>query len=156
MSTLDDRLRGRLAEIRAAAGVPHAQISLEVLYFLPKGFLDAYAELFTRALKADGGEGARGEAQQQTGALGKARVIGAGGAKPLKKRFKKTFVVQDEKLLAVKTMVDKRLRALAREVETLLAGGEVEAATETCGKCRVVVKTSWRYCPRCGSYQTRD
>lgn len=27
----DDKLRSRLAEIRAAAGVPHSQVSMEVL-----------------------------------------------------------------------------------------------------------------------------
>lgn len=156
MSTLDDRLRGRLAEIRAAAGVPHAQISLEVLYFLPKGFLDAYAELFTRALKADGGEGARGEAQQQTGALGKARVIGGGGAKPAKRRWKKAWVVQDDRLLEVKTLMDKRLRVLAKEIQRLLEGGADDDPVLTCSACRVVVSTSWKYCPRCGTHQVRD
>lgn len=153
MTTLDDRLRTRLAEIRAAAGVPHAQLSLDVLYYLPKGFLDAYAELFTRAVKADGGESARNDAQQQQAGVGKA----AGpGAKPAKKRYKKTFVVQDEKMLLVKTMVDKRLRNLAREMQTLLAGGDVEVATEMCVSCHTIVKSSWRYCPHCGKHQARE
>lgn len=147
MTTLDDRLRSRLAEIRAAAGVPHAQLSLDVLYFLPKGFLDTYAELFTRAVKADGGESARNDAQQQQAGVGKAT---GPGAKTAKRRWKKTFVVQDERLLLVKTMVDKRLRALAREMQVLLDGGDVERATEMCGRCHTIVKPNWRFCPHCG------
>lgn len=153
--TLDDRLRGRLAEIRAAAGVPHAQVSLEVLYFLPKGFLDQYQELFSRALKADSGESNRNQSQQDIGVLGKA-VAHRGGAKPQKKRFKKAFVVQDERLMDVKTRVDKRLRGLAREIETQIAGGEAEKKTEVCTGCHQIVASSWRYCPGCGKSQKGD
>lgn len=145
---LDDRLRVRLAEIRSAAGVPHSQVSMEVLYFLPKDFLDKYVEVFTRALKADSGESVRNNSQQQAGDLGKAT---GRGAKPAKRRWKKSFIVQDEKLLLVKTQVDKRLRALAREMATLLEGGDVEKPTAQCSSCRTILRTSWRYCPQCGS-----
>lgn len=146
--TLDDKLRSRLAEIRAAAGVPHAQVSLEVLYFLPKGFLDVYRELFSRALKSDGGESSRNQAQQDQADLEKST---GRGAKTNQRRYKKTFVVLDEKALLVKTMVDKRLRALAREIETVLAGGDVDRPTQMCSRCRSIVNDSWQYCPKCGT-----
>lgn len=153
MTTLDDRLRARLAEIRSAAGVPHAQISLEVLYFLPKGFLDAYADLFTRAVKADGGESARNDSQQQQGALEKAR---GRGAKTNGKRYKKTFVVLDERALNYKTLIDKRLRILAEHIRSNLnfvEGVEMPAPVQ-CISCRAFLESSWKFCPRCGRNQS--
>lgn len=146
MSTLDDRLRTRLAEIRASAGVPHAQLALEVLYFLPKGFLDAYANLFTTAVKADSGESARNQSQQDAGELGKAR---GNGAKP-GRRYKKSWIVQDEKALQLKDRVDKRLRAMAGDIAGELAGGDGPAHQANCVGCRTFLQVNWRYCPRCG------
>lgn len=146
MTTLDDRLRARLAEIRAAAGVPHAQLSLDVLYFLPKGFLDQYADMFTRAVKADGGEDARARAQQAGGDLEKARGT---GAKPAK-RYKKAFVVQDEKALNLKSQVDKRLRHIARDIEMVLSGGEIDRANSRCPSCGTFIQSRWKYCPMDG------
>lgn len=149
MTTLDDRLRSRLAEIRAAAGVPHAQISLEVLYFLPKGFLDAYADLFTRAVKADGGEGARNSSQQDQGALEKAT---GRGAKTNQRRYKKTFVVLDEQALNYKSLIDKRLRTLAAHIKSNLEG-EIQVTERQCNSCRMFLKDSWQFCPSCGRRQ---
>lgn len=149
---LDDKLRVRLAEIRASAGVPHSQLALEVLYFLPAAFLGAYEELFRAAVKSDGGEGNRNTSQQQAADVGKAEGV-RGGAKPQKKRYKKTFVVLDERLLNAKTRFDKRLRGLAREIERELLG-EVEGAGEQpkCTNCArfLPYNTGWKYCPGCG------
>lgn len=147
MDQYDDKVRTRLAEIQAAAGVPHSQISLEVLYFLPAGFLNAYMTMFTRAVKADGGESGRNSSQQEAGALGKAR---GAGAKTNGKRYKKTFVVLDERALQTKTTVDKRLRSMAREIEILLAGGDVKATQGQCDHCGMFVQGSWKFCPQDG------
>jgi hypothetical protein len=154
VDALDDKVRSRLAEIRAAAGVPHSQISLEVLYFLPKAFVEKYGELFTKAVKSDGGEDAR--ARQQTDGAEVAKVavrktgagptIGAGG-----KRYKKTFVVLDEKALDLKSRMDKRLRGMAREIETELAGGEALVnGASICGKCGMFMQLTWLFCPKDG------
>lgn len=148
----DDSVRSRLAEIRAAAGVPHSQISMEVLYFLPKGFLDQYAEMFSAAVKSDGGSSAAGARARQDGELGKARGT---GAKTTGRKYKKTFVVMDEKALELKTRVDKRLRMLAREIEGELAskgkGDEGGKKMMACGGCRGFIQSQWAYCPRCGA-----
>jgi hypothetical protein len=146
---LDDKVRSRLAEIRAAAGVPHAQVSMEVLYFLPEGFLHTYAEMFMRAVKSDGGGSATAAAQQEAGELGKSRGT---GAKTTGKRYKKTFVVLDERALNLKTMVDKRLRNIARDLKTALDGGELTAGSEAaqCARCGIFLQPSWKFCPRDG------
>ncbi len=150
---LDDAVRRRLAEIMAAAGVPHAQIALEVLYYLPKAFLDQYSELFTKALKADGGESARNGAQQDNAGVGKAETPGnRGGAKQQTKRYKRTFVVLDERALDLKGKIDSRLRGMAREIALDLAGGGGSALrTLTCTGCGSFMQLAWKYCPKCGN-----
>lgn len=148
VDALDDKVRARLAEIRAAAGVPHAQISLDVLYFLPGGFLNAYADMFTRAVKSDAGGSATAAAQQAAGDLGKAR---GRGAKTNGKRYKRSFVVMDEKALALKQMVDKRLRNLGRDILLGLNEGGLRASeSATCGSCGMFMQAGWKFCPRDG------
>lgn len=144
---LDDRLRTRLAEIRSAAGVPHSQVALECLYFLPAQFLTQYQELFSRALKSDGGESGRNTSQQQAGDLGKATGT---GAKP-GRRYKKAFVVLDEKALDLKSTIDKRLRMVARDIDSVLSGEQVEKAESRCPRCGTFVQNRWRYCPLDGT-----
>lgn len=151
---LDDKVRTRLAEIRASAGVPHAQISLDVLYFLPERFLNAYQTLFTRALRADSGEDQRARSQQEAGEVGKATGGTRGGAP---RRYKKAFVVLDERLLDVKTLVDKRLRSMAREVEAMMEGGPLgKAESARCPSCGAFVQDRWNFCPMEGARLTID
>jgi hypothetical protein len=153
MDPLDDKLRTRLAEIRAAAGVPHAQVSLDVLYFLPEKFLNAYQTMFMRALKSDAGEDQRARSQAEAGEVGKATGGTTGGAP---RRYKKAFVVLDERALDLKTQIDKRLRMIGREVETVLAGGEVERADRRCPSCGTFVQNRWKYCPLEGTSLSTD
>lgn len=151
MDALDDKVRSRLAEIRASAGVPHAQISLDVLYFLPERFLRAYADMFTKALKADGGEDQRARSQAEAGEVGKAPGGSGGG-----RRYKKTFVVLDEKALDLKSQIDKRLRMVGREIETILTGGSMEKQDIRCPSCGAFVQARWKFCPMEGARLTFD
>jgi hypothetical protein len=148
---IDDKVRARLAEIQSAAGVAESQITLEVLYFLPKDFLNQYADMFTRAVKADGGESARNAAQQSAGEVGKARVVGSGGAKTGGKRYKKTFVVMDENALELKTRIDKRLRVIARDIAAGLLGEKVDSKAGQCSSCGMFLQTGWKFCPKDGT-----
>lgn len=152
MDQYDDKVRTRLAEIRSAAGVPHSQISMEVLYFLPERFLRAYGDMFTRALKADGGEDARARSQAEAGEVGKA----TGGSTATGRRYKKSFVVLDEKALDLKTQIDKRLRAAAREIEATLSGGSVQKQEARCPSCGSFVQARWKFCPMEGARLTFD
>lgn len=144
---LDDKVRQRLAEIRAAAGVPHSQISLEVLYFLPERFIRAYGDLFTHALKSDGGEDSRARSQAQAGDLGKATGKGAKEGR----RYKKGFVVLNERLLDQKSAIDKRLRMMARDIEAVMLGQEIHKAPQRCPSCGTFVQGRWKYCPMEGT-----
>lgn len=155
VDALDDKVRSRLAEIRAAAGVPHSQISMEVLYFLPKDFIQTYGDLFTRAVKSDGGEDSRSRQQTDGADVGKAAVRKTGAGPTVgaaKKRYKKTFVVLDEKALNIKNLMDKRLRGMAREITAQLAGTETRAeGAAACGKCGMFMQATWGFCPKDGT-----
>lgn len=152
---VEDKVRSRMAEIMASAGVPHSRISLEVLYYLPPRFLDAYSALFSGAVVADGGMGGRGESQAAAGELGKAAAVKDGSGPTVQaggKRFKRSFVVRDERLLDAKSMIDKRLRWLARDIEAIIAGVEVDKKAEQtrCEGCGGFMQASWIHCARCG------
>lgn len=150
----------RFTEMMASAGVGHDRMALEVLYWLPGDFLTLYQELYTRALSGtDGNTGARGKAAEQTGATGKAK------GKALKgRKFKRYWVVQDEHVLQLKERVDKRLRAMTRDIQVEL--GELDASRgagdkakigsgstkvhDRCGECGIMLSNLWNYCPKCG------
>lgn len=155
VDALDDKVRSRLAEIRAAAGVPHSQISMEVLYFLPKDFIQTYGVLFTQAVKSDGGEDARSAQQTDGATVGKVAVTKTGAGPTVgaaKKRYKKTFVVLDEKALEIKTRMDKRLRGMAREIQAELAGSDrADSGARCCSKCGMFMQLTWGFCPKDGT-----
>jgi hypothetical protein len=163
----------------AGAGVGYNQIAKEVLYFLPRDFLDIYEEVWHAGVagKDDGGTGARGAAQAETGRVGKAATrnvpggmqISSGGAK--RKGYKKYWVIADEEALELKDRLDKRLRGLAREARAELAdirarrqqvagegtgeSGLVAGRTRgvdrgRCSECGRLIGAGWKFCPNDG------
>jgi hypothetical protein len=130
---------------------------MEVMYFLPQRFIRAYGEMFTRAVKSDAGESSRHDAQIDGAKVGKTAVRKTGAGPTVQgggKRYKKSFVVMDEKALDAKQTIDKRLRQIAREIEMMLSGGSdgVGGVEPTrCGSCGIITKPEWRYCPRDGT-----
>lgn len=153
---VDEALDRRLAEIGAAAGVPHSRISLEVLYYLPKDFLERYTALFNASLRLDSG-GVGGNADEQTTRVsseyrGKRPMVGSGG-----KRYKEYWVVRDDELLDLKKRVDKRLRAIGRDIGWEMSGGdEAEKAKESrwhCSRCGRLGARDWKFCAECGCHR---
>lgn len=165
-----DRLDRALAEILSAAGVVSSRIATEVLFLLPGAFLDVYEEAFDLALKAP--IVAPGEGQAQAGALGKApgmtnavrgTVSGVSGGG---KKYKRIWVIKDEDVLNLKERVDKKLRALGREMRDSLdqiermkkaeAGHGRDAVKETqetgtrCRQCGRLQSFEHNYCSHCG------
>ena len=157
---IDEALGRRLTEIAAAAGVDHSRASLEVLYYLPKDFLDRYVELFNASLKLDSG-GMGGSAQGELGKAdvsgryrGKRPMVGAGG-----KRYKTYWVVKSDELLDLKKKVDKRLRQLGRDIATDMMFPEDESekgkkdGRVQCSRCGRIMGGSWKFCPECGCHR---
>lgn len=174
MTGLDlERIRrmaeARFADMMSTAGVDHGRMATELLFFMPKDFVDAYAEMFHRAFggKDDSGANGRGQMDEEKRVLGKASgkgLQGLGGAR--RKTYKKYWVIADEGASMTKTRMDKRLRGIAREIRESLAeqepgdenttggstGAERKADGSTrCGTCQQFVRRDWRFCPTCGT-----
>lgn len=111
-------------DMMASAGISSRQMMSEVLYWIPDDFRDMYVAMTVQALKGtDGGVNDRNKAGDQAAAVGRAaRKTASTG-----KKFKKYWVVQDEDLLELKSKMDKRLRAMAREIREVLDQKELIA-----------------------------
>lgn len=111
----------KFTELMASAGLTSDRMALELFFWMPDRFRDAYERLYLGSLTGiDAGTNARGQALRRDEELGKARNTGTG--KQLKgRKFKKYWVVQDEEILELKERIDKRLRAMAREIELELS-----------------------------------
>lgn len=152
---IDEAVTRRIAEISSAAGVPHSRASLEVLYYLPRDFLQRYTELFNAALKLDNGGGA-GRSEDEGGTKvsnsyrGSRPMVGAGG-----KRYKQYWVVKSDEALDLKKRVDKRLRALGRQIATDMIFGEEEKKDGRiqCSRCGRIMAGAWRFCAWCGNHR---
>jgi len=150
----------RLTDMMADAGVDSSRMSQEVLWFLPRDFVNAYSEIFYAAFagKDDGGTGARGRAVAEEVAVGRASgkgLQGLGGAK--RKTYKKYWVIADENAVSIKENADKRLRALARDMRRgLEQDGQVNEGLPTCGGCRRFIEAAWKFCPNCGEGLSRS
>lgn len=181
----EDKIRIRLAEIMSGAGLGYNQISLEILYMLPREFVDRYIQLWEKAygppVRGGGDQMARdgelGRAETSTRLKGKVVGSGAGGAS---KRFSRVMQMKDERAFRLKERIDKRLRSIGRDMrEELLmmegsgsdrqssrggskGRGSKEIITSEgisvtqCGKCGRIMGEGWRFCPNDGSQINRD
>lgn len=172
-----DEVEKRLVERLASAGLPQSQIALQVLFLLPRDFVDSYSSLYHTALKV----GDRGREEnwienadgttERIGGVGKASgarrtgmregqtlggMAGASGGKT----YKRAWTVADEKALETKSRIDKKLRKMGREIRVFLGegvGGKDEGSEERrqCkGKsCKKWIE-NWKYCPHCGTRQS--
>ena len=135
---------------RIAGKVPLALMSDE-LRMMPDVLVDAYAALCAEAL-SDGTEGMRGEdvrvpprlrpwrtSSSQTEVRGLAK---AGG----KKGPRGGPSIKNAKLLALKSSVDRKLRKIARQIQTDLAGG-LSSPPRKCSRCGRFGEDNWNWCP---------
>lgn len=153
-SRIDDMVDRRVADALSAAGWDGDRIATELMLLVPPAFRASYTRLFHTALKGDAGMDAGARRAAESAQLGKADgnrtkdsqiAVQSGGGK----RFKKHWVIKDPKAFDFKARVDRRLRALARDIELTLEGGEI-AESRHCGGCGQMTSSSWRFCPSCG------
>jgi hypothetical protein len=146
-----ERIAERMfTDMMASAGVPVNRMAMEVLYFMPRQFRDAYVSLFRKALRGDdSGVDESGRRNDSVGVLGKASGKNdSSGRQPngevrrtefapgqtaaisgRGKKFQRHWTIEDERAFQVKELIDKRLRGMAREIQDCLT--EWEQADET-------------------------
>lgn len=164
-----------MAELLASGGVSYDRAALELLYYIPDGFKEAYVRMFYEAFAGtDGNLDMRGRQGAETAALG--RASGKAAGKTTAKRG--TFFISSEEALELKDRVDKRLRAISRDI--LVGLDEIKASRvssakdgagvyerqqvdedikannngalrPSCEKCRKFVQVDWNWCARCGN-----
>lgn len=174
----DEKFRIRMAEAMASGGVGYNRISQEVLYLLPDSFITQYEALYREALvdptKSSGdalaAAGELGKAKTHTEFKGDSRGRGVGQGGGAGKKYKKFFTVKDEDMLALKDLIDKRLRAMAREIRYGIAiraedqaqaraGARTNTRTHTersrltvqCKTCGKLTRSGWTFCPDDGT-----
>lgn len=132
-----DATRAQIQELLVSRGVNQGRVALEVLFWLPIEFVEAYQQLFMEALHlGDGDDQEKAGADEgripKNSKVGKSDMLRASGtrggasvgelemtpgsnraAQPGKK-YKVEWVVKNERALEIKKRVDRRLRDLVR------------------------------------------
>lgn len=124
---IEDRVRSRLQERLVSAGIDQGRVSVEVLFWLPSGFIREYQALYMRALKLGDGDGGQkagadeGQIKAKVKSADRGKDKGRGlAAHGGGKRYKTEWVVKDEEALEVKRRVDRALvRVIGRELDRL-------------------------------------
>lgn len=135
---------------------------------LPEMFCTAYEAVCVQALD-DGSGGGNHPLSGRAAELGRAEgkptgqwpvksdekvSIGqkSGPGSSLKTVGKTSKFLRDERAFRLKQRMDKRLRAMAREMMAFMDGKEIRAAvSRVCtGKCKKLGDAEWMFCARCG------
>jgi len=174
----EDLYRRARIEVAAEAGAGYGRVSLEALYLLPSEFTNVYQRLFLQALKESPGQ--TGEAnplvkraarlikKEEGDVLDRDPDRGGGSARGGGKRHRDHWLIKDERAFRLKKNIDDQLRELATVVALELADGRAadssraagvsdptipDQSTHTpqCAGCQRFLKSTWHYCPGCGT-----
>lgn len=148
----------RIASALSAAGLSARGVAAEVLMMLPPGFTDAYEKVYLAAFGAAvmGTQRRDGDVQRAAVRSGSARVSSGGVdsigvAGPQRGSGGSRVPVADERALAAKAWADRKLRALARDLNARLGGNGQDVVQRRCaGRCKRIGDADWLYCPWCG------
>lgn len=147
-----------LALVRQRLGrtdVSPEDVEREVMRALPDDFVYRYELLWLRVFTSAVG-GRPGGTPPVT--VAKARRVvrtstgqtetrgGASGGKKLAGASERTVVANDE-ALAFKAKVDRKLRAISRDMRVWLGDGGAKAGVRRCSRCRKFGEDTWTFCP---------
>lgn len=152
----------RMARIQSTvdAGLSARSVAAEVLLMLPRGFTDAYEQLFIRIYGSGGAAvqdadtvtaPARRTARLSSNATETRGAAKSGGRK---QGVSNKTVIRDGRALAAKEATDRKLRKLARELSLILAErDDVPTLVRRCTgpTCRKWAEDAWVWCPWCRS-----
>lgn len=146
----------KMASALSAAGLNDRQVAAEVLLYLPEKFVEAYERLWHEAY----GTGAvTAAANPRVGVVkdqpprvssGTADRMGGVGAGHKKAGARVTSTLRSERALTTKSRVDRKLRALARDIVAADGSGSDTLPRRCAGRCKRWADPEWNYCPNCG------
>ena len=146
----------KLAAALSAAGLNDRQVMAEVLMYLPEGFVGAYEKLWLDAFGtgAQGGKSPDGRVsvvKNQAPRTSSGTVDRIGGVGAGKKAVVPRDTVRSGRALSTKTWADRKLRSLAREINSRMSDDSDKNAPRRCaGQCKRWADVEWNYCPHCG------
>lgn len=151
-------IRGELRDLCKRKGVDVGGVHTEVMRMLPEQFLLRYEVLWLRGLKGGVSGGGYGDpdsavepakrvtrvSTSQTETRGAAR---SGGRR---QGVSGRTLLGDLRAVAFRNKIDRKLRALAREMARW-ADDDEKSLVRRCTKCRVWTEEGWNFCPRDGA-----
>ena len=142
-----------LRKMMSSGQMKGVAVANELLLLLPPEFVQAYEELFWRALadpssvqRKEGLDKAKGQTGTVLGSESQLQASGTG------KRFRNTgFLVKSDKALARKTWVDQKLMGLVDDIRASLRGESLKTRQCKGVRCKRMLDRKWDYCPSCGT-----
>jgi hypothetical protein len=131
-------------------------VDRDVLGAFPEGFIFKYELLWLTAFGRSVTGLQRSETVGRSGAkritrVSTSQVETRGGARKGKGSGKGGVDISDESALVMKGRVDRKLRAIARDIENFMNGQGRDVYGRRCaGKCKRFGDGQWSYCPNCG------
>ena len=131
-------------------------VKAEVIRVLPQGFLAVYEDLVLRSSPSlRGASGASAEVGVASGKALRTRTstgqteTRSGAHNRKRQGLSQRSVLGDERALVLRRRIDRKLRALAREIRGEDEG--IRNELRRCTRCRTFAEGDWLYCPRDGA-----
>lgn len=133
---------------------PSFSLEAEILSQLPREFVAAYTELWDRAFGTGAGPAPTDGLGKAPRTYGKTRTTSSGvdtvGSAPGRSKADGRDPLVSERALHDKARVDRKLRALTRDLRARLDGVAESGMRQCAGRCKRYGEPRWIYCPHCG------
>jgi hypothetical protein len=140
-------LRAELMKALRGTGVDPFQLMVQVLDAMPEDFVFLYELLWLDAFgRQRGGVDNQIAAARRVTRTSTSQTETRGPAKP-RTGPKLVDPMGNEAALLFKRRVDRKLRALARDIRAWLDHDTVRAGIRRCTKCRRYAEDTWTHCP---------
>lgn len=151
-------IRGEIRDLSARKGFDVGGVHSEIVRMLPEGFVLQYELLWLRGLKGVSGQrlgdpDSAVEPAKRTVRVSTTQVETRGAARSGGRRqgVSGRTLLADLRAVAFRSKIDRKLRALAREMARWSGGDDEKSLVRRCTKCRVWTEDGWNFCPRDGA-----
>lgn len=122
----------------------------DILRGMPVRFLTAYSRLLPASHGNNGASSGRASARRVT-RLSSSQTETRGGARPTRAGLSQRSIIVNERLWLLREKTNRKLRAIARELDTILDGtahdSSVRSGVRRCTRCKKWAEADWSFCP---------